>query len=301
MNRMPYIRSPKSANIKIALLVIAILIVLGTLYYTQHIVDELVDRQREIADLYAKSLEYVASEKSQTGDLSFVFDEIIRAIDFPIIVSDPANNPIPGYHKNVPLDSSWSEQKTMDHLRMLIRQMDEKNPPIRITIDDTLVIQHVHFGEAELITTLRWLPYIEIAIAAMFVLIGYVGFSYIKRSEQSNIWVGMAKETAHQLGTPLSSIMGWIEILRMHANGNPKLTETVTEMEKTSGALRKLLRGSRRSAQNQSSERKTSTKSSSMSSSTSRNESHARARTSNSSWKPRRPIRQGSTVNSSNG
>ncbi|MEE9225096.1 MAG: HAMP domain-containing sensor histidine kinase [Bacteroidota bacterium] len=240
MNRMLYIRSPKSANIKIALLVIAILIVLGTLYYTQRIVDELVDRQREIADLYAKSLEYVASEKSQTGDLSFVFDEIIRAIDFPIIVSDPANNPIPGYHKNVPLDSAWSEQKTMDHLRMLIRQMDEKNPPIRIVIDDTLVIQHVHFGEAELITTLRWLPYIEIAIAAMFVLIGYVGFSYIKRSEQSNIWVGMAKETAHQLGTPLSSIMGWIEILRMHANGNPKLTETVTEMETDIRRLEKI-------------------------------------------------------------
>ena len=240
MNSIPHIRSPKSANIKVALLAIAILIALATLYYTQRIVDELVDRQREIADLYAESLEYIASEKSQTGDLSFIFDEIIRAIDFPVIVSDPANNPIPGYHKNVPLDSTWSDQQAMNHLRMLIREMDDKNPPIRIAINDTLVIQYVHFGESELITKLRWLPYIEIAIAAMFVLIGYVGFSYIKRSEQSNIWVGMAKETAHQLGTPLSSIMGWIEILRTHSDGNPKLTETITEMENDVRHLEKI-------------------------------------------------------------
>lgn len=240
MAAIPHIRSPKSANIKVALLIIAISIALATLYYTQRIVDELVVRQRKLADLYAKSLEYIASEKTQTGDLSFVFDEIIRAIDFPIIVSDPTNDPIPGYHKNVSLDSSWSEEKTMDHLRNLIREMDEKNSPIRIAVSDTVVIQYVHYGEAELITKLRWLPYIEIAIAAMFVLIGYLAFSYIKRSEQSNIWVGMAKETAHQLGTPLSSIMGWVEILRMHADGNHKLTETIAEMESDVKRLEKI-------------------------------------------------------------
>ncbi len=240
MTSVPHIRSPKSANIKIALLAIAIVIALAILFYTQRIVNALVERQRETADLYAKSLEYIASEKSQGGDLSFVFDEIIRTIDFPIIVSDPANNPIPGYHKNVSLDSSWSAERTMEYLRALVQEMDEKNAPIRIAIEDTIVIQYVHYGEAELITKLRWLPYIEIAIAAMFILIGYIGFSYIKRSEQSNIWVGMAKETAHQLGTPLSSIMGWIEILRMHADGNSKLNETIAELENDIRRLQKI-------------------------------------------------------------
>lgn len=240
MSAIPYIRGPRSANIKVTLLVSAILFALAILFFTQRIVDDLVDRQRGIADLYAASLEYVASEQPQPGDLSFVFDEIISTIDFPIILSDPENNPSAGGHKNVFLDPSWPEQRRMDHLRKLIREMDEKNPPIRIAISDTVVIQYVHYGESELITKLRWLPYIEIAIAALFVLIGYVGFSYIKRSEQSNIWVGMAKETAHQLGTPLSSIMGWIEILRTHANRNPKLTETIAEMENDLNRLRKI-------------------------------------------------------------
>ena len=240
MTSIPYIRSPKSANIKIALLIIAILIALGTLYYTQRIVDALVDRQRGIADLYAKSLEYVVSERTQSGDLSFVFEQIISTIDFPVIVTDPSNNPIPGFYKNVQIDSTWSESRSMAYLRDLVEQMDSENPPIRIAINDTVVVQYVHYGEAQLITRLRWLPYVEIGIAALFILIGYVGFSYIKRSEQSNIWVGMAKEAAHQLGTPLSSIMGWIEILRMHADGNLKMTETISEMENDVKRLEKI-------------------------------------------------------------
>src|SRR5689334_16424014 len=65
----------------------------------------------------------------------------------------------------------------------------------------------------------------------MFILLGYVGFSYIKRSEQSNIWVGMSKETAHQLGTPLSSLMGWIEIMKGYAEEDPKQLVTIAEME----------------------------------------------------------------------
>jgi len=89
----------------------------------------------------------------------------------------------------------------------------------------------VHYGESILITRLRWLPYIEIVIAALFIFVGYIGFSYIKRSEQSNIWVGMARETAHQLGTPLSSMMGWVEILKLRPQPESKLTDTIAEME----------------------------------------------------------------------
>ncbi len=62
------------------------------------------------------------------------------------------------------------------------------------------------------------LPYVQLLLGMVVVVIGYLSFSYLKRSEQSNIWVGMAKETAHQLGTPLSSLLGWAEMLRLSAN-----------------------------------------------------------------------------------
>jgi signal transduction histidine kinase len=99
------------------------------------------------------------------------------------------------------------------------------------------VLNYVHYGESLLIRQLRWLPYVEIGLAAVFILIAYIGFSYIKRSEQSNIWVGMAKETAHQLGTPLSSLMGWMDIAR---SGAPELGETLVEMENDIERLNKV-------------------------------------------------------------
>jgi signal transduction histidine kinase len=221
----------RAGNFKLFLIVVAAAIVIVMLLFSQHITERLLQNQREVVDLYAKSFEYIASDRSTTGDFSFLFDEIIRTIDFPIILTDPENNPI--FWRNIPLDTTQSEDRQQEYLRKIIAGMDEQNEPIRIALNDTLVLNLVHYGESELIRLLRWLPVIEISLATIFVLVAYIGFSYIKRSEQSNIWVGMAKETAHQLGTPLSSLMGWLEIIRSRVHGldSTDLEEPVSEME----------------------------------------------------------------------
>ncbi|HZV12591.1 MAG TPA: HAMP domain-containing sensor histidine kinase, partial [Candidatus Kapabacteria bacterium] len=90
------------------------------------------------------------------------------------------------------------------------------------------------------ITELQYLPYIEISIGVLFVLIGYIGFSHIKRAEQSSIWAGMARETAHQLGTPLSSMMGWTELLAARLENNPDATETINELRSDLERLQKI-------------------------------------------------------------
>ena len=233
----------ESGNIKISLVVVACAIVIGTLVYTQKVVEKLEKKQREFADLYAKSLEYIANEKTVLGDYSFIFEELIRAIDFPVIQTDPENNPLPPYFqniRNVPLDTTLPKDEQQEFLRTLIAKMDSKYTPIKVTVQDTVILSYVHYDESYLITELRWLPYIEISIGGLFVLIGYIGLSYIRRSEQSNIWVGLAKETAHQLGTPLSSMMGWTELMKMHCDGNPRLEATVTEMERDLERLNKI-------------------------------------------------------------
>ncbi len=232
-------RSPRSGKIKISLLIAAFAIVVPMLFYTHNLVDKLQKKEREIASLYAKSLEYLANSPYSGTDYSFIFDELIRSIDFPVVETDRTDHEIKAY-RNVDLDSTLSPDKRQKFFDKLIREMDQKNRPIIVAYQDTIILSHVHYGESYLITRLRWLPYIEISIGALFVIIGYVGFSYIKRSEQSNIWVGMARETAHQLGTPLSSMMGWIEILRLHAEENPKLMETLNDMENDIQRLRKI-------------------------------------------------------------
>jgi signal transduction histidine kinase len=218
----------KATNFKIALLVLATAIVVGMLIYSHRITDRLLARERQIVDLYAKSYEYITSDRSTTGDLSFLFDEVVRAVDFPVILSDAYNKPI--YSKNL-TDSLLAPELKEAFERHQIQEMDKENKPIRIAVNDTLVLGYVHYGESTLVTTLRRLPYLEIAFGAVFILVAYMGFSYIKRTEQSSIWVGMAKETAHQLGTPLSSLMGWMEQARADAAEHPALAETFTEMQ----------------------------------------------------------------------
>lgn len=233
-------RSPKSGRIKIALLIAAIFIVIPILLYTHDLVIQLQKKQRETAALYARSLEYIANSNPSSGtDYTFIFDEIIGSIDFPVILTNGDDSEIITT-KNIELDSSMSAEKRKTILFEMIAEMDKENNPIRVTFQENIVLNKVHFGESPLIVRLRWLPLIELAIATLFILVGYIGFSYIKRSEQSNIWVGMARETAHQLGTPLTSMMGWIELLKHQAETSPKILETVSEFEQDAQRLTKV-------------------------------------------------------------
>ena len=233
----------RANNIKVGLLIGAILIAVATLIYTQSLVVKLQENQRHTADLYARSIEYIANGRTTEGDYSFVFDQVIRAIDFPMILTDRSNHPLEPIRtniRNVSIDSSLTHEQQVSRIQEILKKMDAENPPIKVMYQDTTILQYVHYGEAPLIVQLRWFPFIELGIAALFILLGYIGFNHIKRSEQSNIWVGMAKETAHQLGTPLSSIMGWIEILRLEGEKNPKIGGTVNEMHNDLERLNKV-------------------------------------------------------------
>jgi len=241
--RTPRPLSPRSKNIKLGLLSGAILIMVVTLYYSQQLVRDLQQHENQVAALYAHSLEYVASEQQLSIDYSFIFDQIIRSIDFPMVLTDADNNPLPPYSKttrNIAIDTSLTENEQEAFLRGLIVSYDRTYRPLRVTVQDSIVLNYVHYGESALVTQLRWLPYLEFGIAGLFIIVAYVGFSYIKRTEQSNIWVGMAKETAHQLGTPLSSLSGWIELLRERFAADEGSLVTIAEAERDLQRLQKV-------------------------------------------------------------
>jgi signal transduction histidine kinase len=235
---------PQSSELKVALLVFAFIIVAGTLWYTHSIVRDLEANQKHMASIFVKSIDYVGNNKTQPGDYSFVLEEIINNIEFPLILSDSANEPLQPYSlfvKNIFLDSTTSPDQQRLFLKKLMVEMDERNPRIKSEVSESVILNYVHYGESKLITRLRLLPYIEISVVALWILIGYISFSYIKRSEQSNIWVGMARETAHQLGTPISSMMGWVELLRHQSGGSdPKITETLHDMDNDLQRLQKI-------------------------------------------------------------
>ncbi len=218
-----------SLNIKIALILSGVLIVVLVLYFTQVIVHRIEEREREIARLYGRALEYIANDEN-SGEYNFIFNEIIQQIDFPIIATNSDKNRIE-FFKNVTIDTSkvFTKKDTL-YLLKLAGEMADLNPPIKVTYKNTVVLNYVHYGQSQLVNDLKNLPYFEFAIGGVFLLLGYIGFSYIKKHEQSNIWVGLSRETAHQLGTPLTSLMGWHEMLKITEPQTPELEEVTNEI-----------------------------------------------------------------------
>lgn len=150
-----------------------------------------------------------------SDEINFVFNEIIEPQHFsvPAVITDTALASVYAA-RNVRVDSTLT-QEALD--RILLEEaaaFDAVHEPIRIDLGSGIV-QLVHYGESDTVRALRVFPFVWLAFVGLFVLVGYLGFSYVRRSEQSNLWVGMAKEAAHQLGTPLSSMIGWIELLRV--------------------------------------------------------------------------------------
>lgn len=234
---------PASANIKILLLIIAILIAAGTLFYTQNLVQKLQEKEKQIVELYARGIEYIANTTDSGADLTFLFENIIKPIDFPLVITD-ANDALNLNNRsdirNVRYDTTLSQTKLKDFFEKKIKEMDEQNNPILVTYADSIILQKIHYGDSELIDRLQYYPYLQILIATLFIILGYIGFSNIKKSEQSNIWVGMAKETAHQFGTPISSLMGWIEMLKMHYQDKDRVLDITNEISDDVEKLNKI-------------------------------------------------------------
>lgn len=202
----------KITPIRLFVAFLAILFVIGTIFYTDYLAKRLIEREGKLISLYAKSLEYVANQESAEGH-GFLLEEIINAnISVPVILTDDKFHPISS--KNVALDSTWSKDKTEAFLIKEVQEMREVHAPIKVEFFG--IVNYVCYKNSYLLTLLNYYPYIQLLLVLSFVIIGYIGFSYSRKAEQNRVWVGLAKETAHQLGTPLSSLMAIQEYFKSH-------------------------------------------------------------------------------------
>ncbi|MCH8837993.1 MAG: hypothetical protein IIA60_09380, partial [Candidatus Marinimicrobia bacterium] len=213
-----------SVNLKAGLFALGIIIVVSLLWYTQTLVAELQTNERKLLDFYAQLIGKVATE-AQSEDLGFVFDQVIQQIQFPIVVTSDDGRAVSW--RNVQVDSSLTDAAQQVYLARLIKRMDRNHQPVDVRYGDR-VISRIHYGDSSIVSQLQWLPFVEIVVAALFILVGFAGFSLIRNSEKSSIWVGMAREMAHQLGTPVSALMGWTQLLRDRGSTDD---ETLDELE----------------------------------------------------------------------
>lgn len=241
---LKYSNSVASVRIKLVLLTIALVIAIGTLYYTQSLVKKLQVRERQIAELYANSLEYISNSQVSDSDFTFVFENIIKRIDFPLILTDSHDKvnllvKDKGV-KNIDFDTTLTQVQLEIFLDNKIKELALEHDPIEVTYADSIILNKIYYGDSHLVNMLQYYPYLQIFFAVFFIVISYVSFSYLKKNEQSNIWVGMAKETAHQLGTPISSLMGWSELLKINYQSPDKVIDVSEEMDSDLSRLNKV-------------------------------------------------------------
>jgi two-component system, sporulation sensor kinase E len=214
------------STFKLVIILFALLIGGLSVVYTNDLVARLADRERKLIDLSAKGYKEIASAEYSESQ-GFLFKEIIEAnTSVPVILTDDQNNYIS--HRNFEVPKGLSTQQEEAFFKKEIAEMRTQYPPISIEIAG--LKQYIYYRNSNLINQLRYYPFIQLAVISLFVLMGYLAFSLSRNAEQNRVWVGLAKETAHQLGTPISSLLAWSEYLRT----KPELAEEgiVEEMDK---------------------------------------------------------------------
>lgn len=218
----------KKSNWKWYLAIAGLVIVVVSAIYTNKVASQIAEQEAKRAEQWASAVAEVTKSLEDTAcadlNLEFISSIIIDNEDIPVIITNDLGTIIS--HKNL------NEAKALDTAYL------ERQKAIMAATNDTIIIDtryyknYVFYKNSRLYTILTYFPVFQLLLIGGFLLVGYIGFSAARKAEQNQVWVGMAKETAHQLGTPISGLVAWIEYLKADAEGDESKLEVVKELEK---------------------------------------------------------------------
>lgn len=214
-----------------------LIIVVFGIFYTRYLLTQLEKETEVRTRIYAQYMRR-ATEPSEesSAELDIIFEEVIQKIDFPVIITDPYGQVITSTNIN-------TKNLTPDKMQSEISRLDSEHEPIPLTIteNDTIrVLGQIHYGMSSSAKTLRSYPYFQLGFLVIFILLGMWGIIMYHKREHELIWTTLAKETAHQLATPLSSFAGWLETLKSREGGAGN-RESFEEMEKDLERMKEVL------------------------------------------------------------
>ena len=206
-------------QLRLVFISIAVCIVLASTIFTNKLANSLADEERKKVEIWAEAIrQSVFLEEGTNTDL------IVKIIEgnttIPIIMTDAKNNVISSLNIEEP------KTNQIEFFNKKIANFKAKKPAIEIKIDNT--IQYIYYDDSLFLKQLYYFPYVQLGVIFVFMLVAFFAFSGTKKAEQNQVWVGLSKETAHQLGTPISSLHAWVDLLKMrHQEDN-----LIGEMEK---------------------------------------------------------------------
>jgi len=252
----------RSELLRASLFVASLVMLGGVFLFTHWMVQQLSKQVSASSELLARLCAQASFPATRDSTLQSILKGVIADIDFPMVIAD--EHGVPRAWRLVDPDQALVSAASLDSLAQglpiapvirarvnsvyaRILELDRKHPPILMTQPLTrATLGRLHYGDPPLLERLRWMPYVTVGGLIALIGVGVWGLETVRRNERRNIWVGMALETAHQLGTPLSSLMGWVELLRGRMEETPgsvpreELTETLGEMERDVDRLNKV-------------------------------------------------------------
>ena len=205
------------------------LIGIASLFYTYNIVENVDKRERRQLALYAELIEYSANHADINEDLTALLEIVVennRQSHIPTVLVGQDQKPIGGDNLDIPPSATEAEKKQL--LEEVFLGMKDDHPPLEIDVVDTK--QYIYFSDSSLLVQMRYYPYVQLISIIVLSFLAYMVFSASRTAEQNRVWVGLAKETAHQLGTPIASLMGWVAFFR--SDPTKFSAEYTTEIEK---------------------------------------------------------------------
>lgn len=193
------------------LLLFAVIVGIGSLVYTEFLVTKLKAEERKNVKLWAEAIRLI-SVSDANQNLDFPYSIIANNTTVPVILTDESDSIIS--------TRNFDSEKLQPG--KALKTMKENNKPIVITLENNHY-NLIYYKDSVILTMLRFYPYIQVGFILLFLIVSYLAFRSSRKAQQNQVWVGMSKETAHQLGTPTSSLAGWIEILQ---NKYPEVTIT---------------------------------------------------------------------------
>ena len=208
-----------NGNTSVLLVLLAFSIVATTLWYTNNLANKLkVEEQKKVA-LWAKATKELSEINSSNYDVGFVFEVVNNNTTVPVIQINDSGDIIA--HRNI------KPPHTDTELQKQVKLMKRKYPPIEIELINGTK-EYIYYRDSRLLQNLKNFPFFILSIIGAFIMIAYFAFSNARIAQQNKVWTGMAKETAHQIGTPLSSLLGWLEYLKK----NKTQSSVTAEIEK---------------------------------------------------------------------
>lgn len=212
---------------KIAFFIAAIAVVAIFLRISSNIVRDLSAQERERMQIWADATQRLADPSATGDDIDFLLQVIQGNTTIPVLVADSDGNIIDHRNFDLPIPEDPEAEQNAEYLSRQLAKLSAGSNVIIIPISPE-INQYLYYEDSKLLKRLSFFPYLQLIIMLVFIVVVYYAVTSTKRAEQNKVWVGLSKETAHQLGTPISSLMAWMELLR-DSGVDP---ETVKEMNK---------------------------------------------------------------------